>query len=36
MSVQGVTALIVAVSGLLTAAAALWHSIGTRRKIPPK
>ena len=33
MSVQGVTALIVAITGLVGAAAALWHSIQTRKKI---
>jgi len=32
VSVQGVTALIVAVSGLVTAVAALWHSIRVSRK----
>jgi len=32
VSVQGVTALIVAISGLVTAAGALWHSIQTRKQ----
>jgi hypothetical protein len=36
MSVQGITALILAVSGLITAAGALWHSIRTRKQMPPK
>jgi len=33
VSVQGVTSLIIACSGLLTAAGALFHSIQTRKKI---
>jgi hypothetical protein len=33
VSVQGVTALIVAASGLVTAVGALLHSIQTRKKI---
>jgi hypothetical protein len=33
VSVQGVTSLVVACSGLVTAVGALWHSIQTRKKI---
>jgi hypothetical protein len=33
VSVQGVTSLVIAVSGLVIAVKALWHSIQTRNKI---
>jgi hypothetical protein len=34
MSVQGITALVIAATGLVTAATALWHSIQTRKALP--
>lgn len=33
MSVQGLTALIVACTSLVTAAGAVWHSIQTRKRL---
>jgi len=33
VSVQGVTALITAVTSLIVAAGAVWHSVQTRKKI---
>lgn len=35
MSVEQIIALITAVTALVTAVGAFWHSVGTRRQLPP-